>query len=377
MPSPAKAGGSMGYEKLATDGLDEEADGPYDFRGNPEAQAGCCGRLFIHWLWPLLKLGRSRKLEQTDMYPLLPSESSERISGEFEREWSAAEGTGGAPWRRMLVVLWALEGHAFMGMFFIKLLGDVFRFVTPAALQQIIGWLGDEDAPAPFWAAFVPPAYRGIYYVFIMTGATVAQCFCYSNSNLRGNRVGVHIRSAITVAVYRKSLSQALCARGETTTGKLVNLIASDATRVMWCIPWLHFLPTGLFQLIGSLVFLYSLLGPSILAGLGVTLLTTPLMSFLVKKNNEYNRVVLLRRDTRVSRVNELVGAIKLVKSNACESSPPTPSAARPAALPDCPNRNSAPPRPPPTQGKMASSSASRMHGLRSWLGYSSTTFTC
>ena len=206
-----------------------------------------------------------------------------------------------------------------MGMFLIKLLGDVFRFVTPAALQQIIGWLGDHSAPAPFWSSFVPAEWRGLYYVFIMTGATVAQCFCYSNSNLRGNRVGVHIRSAITVSVYRKSLNQALCARGETTTGKLVNLIASDATRVMWCIPWLHFLPTGLFQLFGSILFLYSLLGPSIIAGLMVTLLTTPVMGWLVRKNNQYNRVVLLRRDTRVSRVNELISAIKLVKSNAWE----------------------------------------------------------
>jgi ABC-type multidrug transport system fused ATPase/permease subunit len=167
----------------------------------------------------------------------------------------------------------------------------------------------------------VPAEWRGLYYmyVFIMTGATVAQCFCYSNSNLRGNRVGTHIRTAITVAVYRKSLHQALCARGETTTGKLVNLIASDATRVMWCIPWLHFLPTGLFQLFGAIVFLYSLLGPSIIAGLCVTLLTTPLMGWLVRKNNEYNRVVLLRRDTRVSRVSELISAIKLVKANAWE----------------------------------------------------------
>ena len=249
----------------------------------------------------------------------MASEKSARISKVFEAEWAKAAGTGGAPWRRMLVVLWALEGGAFMGMFLIKLLGDSFRFVTPAALQQIIQWLGDEDAPAPFWASFVPPAWRGIYYVFVMTAATMAQCFCYSNSNLRGNRVGVHIRSAITVSVYKKSLSQALCARGETTTGKLVNLIASDATRVMWCIPWLHFLPTGAFQLVGSILFLYSLLGPSILAGLAVTMLSAPLMSFLVKKNNEYNRVVLMRRDTRVSRVNELISAIKLVKSNAWE----------------------------------------------------------
>jgi ABC-type multidrug transport system fused ATPase/permease subunit len=208
-------------------------------------------------------------------------------AGTQEAEWTRAENTGGAPWRRMLVVLRRMEGRAFLAVFLIKLTGDAFRFITPAALQQIIQWMADEDAQPPFWAEFVPPAWRGIYYVFVMTAATMIQCFCYSNSNLRGNRVGVHVRSAITVSVYKKSLTQALCARGETTTGKLVNLIASDATRVMWSIPWLHFLPCGMFQVIGAILFLYSLLGPAVLAGLAVTLVSAPLMSLLVKKNNQ------------------------------------------------------------------------------------------
>ena len=95
----------MGYTKLSTLGLeqDEAADSPYGFRGNPEARASCCGRLFVHWLWPLLMLGQRRKLEQSDMYPLMPSERSAGISEKFEHEWTKAEGTSGAAWRRMLV----------------------------------------------------------------------------------------------------------------------------------------------------------------------------------------------------------------------------------------------------------------------------------
>ena len=95
------------YSQLDSSGdaLDDENSGPYGFSGNPEARAGCCSRLFIHWLWPLLALGKKRKLEMSDMYPLMPTESSELISTNFEREWAKAQGTTGAPWRRMLVVL--------------------------------------------------------------------------------------------------------------------------------------------------------------------------------------------------------------------------------------------------------------------------------
>ena len=312
---PAK---SSVYEPL-DGGADEEEGESLGSRPNPEGSAGCCSRAFIHWMWPMLKVGRRRKLEETDMYPLMEGEKAEHIAAKFEREWAATAGAKGAPWRRMLRTLWAMEGQMFVGMFMQKLAGDSLRFCTPLALEQVIGWLMDENAPAPWWSSFLPPAYRGLYYVFIMTAATVLQCFCYSLSNLGANRVGTHVRTTITVGVYKKSLTQALCARGETTTGKVVNLIASDATRLMWSIPWLHYLPTGLFQLVVSIAFLWSLLGPSVLMGIGATCVTVPLMAWVVRKNNEYNRKVLMRRDTRVSRVNELITAIKLVKSNAWE----------------------------------------------------------
>jgi hypothetical protein len=70
--SPAK----IVYSPLAQGGDGDYGDtdavaGPYSFSGtgqSPEATAGCCNRLFIHWLWPMLWLGRKRKLEMTDMY---------------------------------------------------------------------------------------------------------------------------------------------------------------------------------------------------------------------------------------------------------------------------------------------------------------------
>ena len=227
---PAK---SSVYEPLDGEPLDEEGES-LGSRPNPEGSAGCCSRAFIHWMWPMLKVGRRRKLEESDMYPLMEGEKAEHIAAKFEREWAATAGAKGAPWRRMLRTLWAMEGPAFAAMFMQKLAGDSLRFCTPLALEQVIGWLMDENAPAPWWSSFLPPAYRGLYYVFIMTAATVLQCFCYSLSNLGANRVGTHVRTTITVGVYKKSLTQALCARGETTTGKVVNLIASDATRLMW-----------------------------------------------------------------------------------------------------------------------------------------------
>jgi hypothetical protein len=66
------------------DDNDSEAFAPLSGSArSPEASSGCCGHLFIHWLWPLLRLGRRRKLEMSDMYPLMPEERSETISDVF------------------------------------------------------------------------------------------------------------------------------------------------------------------------------------------------------------------------------------------------------------------------------------------------------
>ena len=55
---------------------------------------------------------------------------------------------------------------------------------------------------------------------------------------------------------------------------ELVNLIASDATRLMQCIPWLHFLPTGMVQVSVAVGLLWGLLGPAIIVGVVCTLVS-------------------------------------------------------------------------------------------------------
>jgi hypothetical protein len=169
------------------------------------------------WVWPLLQTGRRRKLEQSDMYPLMPAESASAIASQFRRHWDqqARDHTGRAPGRKMVAVLWRMEGWTYFAMLLLKLVGDLVRFVTPLALQQIIIWLDDNDAPPSAWAAFVPPPHRGLYYCGLMTAATLVQCWCFCTSFLKGCRLGVHVRTAVTVALYRKTLRQAGCARLE------------------------------------------------------------------------------------------------------------------------------------------------------------------
>ena len=63
----------------------------------------------------------------------------------------------------------------------------------------------------------------------------------------------------------------------EVSAGKVTNLMASDATRLMRCIQYVHYLPAGLVQVSIAVALLWDLIGASVLVGVGVTLTLSPI----------------------------------------------------------------------------------------------------
>ncbi|XP_008297174.1 multidrug resistance-associated protein 4-like [Stegastes partitus] len=58
-----------------------------DGRHNPLATAGILSRVFLCWLTPLLHLGPKRRLEESDMFGVLPEDRSETLGKELQRLW--------------------------------------------------------------------------------------------------------------------------------------------------------------------------------------------------------------------------------------------------------------------------------------------------
>ena len=89
--------------------------------------------------------------------------------------------------------------------------------------------------------------------------------------------MGIRLRSTVILAVYQKSLRQSNAARAETTTGKVVNLMSSDATRMQWSGGYLHWLPCAFLQVFIGMYMLWQLIGPALFAGLAVIALNVPI----------------------------------------------------------------------------------------------------
>lgn len=68
-------------------------------------------------------------------------------------------------------------------------------------------------------------------------------------------------------------------ALGQTTIGQMVNIMSNDVNRFDFSVIFLHYLWIGPVQMLITAGILYSVIGPSCLAGLAILILFVPLQS--------------------------------------------------------------------------------------------------
>ncbi|BGP48208.1 hypothetical protein JCM10450v2_004080 [Rhodotorula kratochvilovae] len=108
-------------------------------------------------------------------------------------------------------------------------------------------------------------------------------------------------------------------ARGSTSTGKIVSLMAGDVNKVANQLMSLSSIFGAPFELVIAITFLYQILGWTCLVGLGVMALALPINHILVKRRLRIHRKMLASRDARMEILNELFQAIRFIKYSADE----------------------------------------------------------
>ncbi|CAG7733788.1 unnamed protein product, partial [Allacma fusca] len=129
------------------------------------------------------------------------------------------------------------------------------------------------------------------------------------------------VKSALMSAVYRKALVISNTTRKEKTVGEIVNLMSVDTTKILELIPYINFLWSAPLQISLALYFLWMILGPSVLAGLGVMLLTIPFNAIITTQFRKYQIAQMKFKDERVKIMSEVLSGIKILKLYAWEPS--------------------------------------------------------
>ncbi|KAI4581553.1 hypothetical protein MJG53_009996 [Ovis ammon polii x Ovis aries] len=260
---------------------------------NPRQKANLCSRLFFWWLNPLFKIGHKRKLEEDDMYPVLPEDRSQHLGKELQGYWdqevSRAQKDAQEP--SLMKAIIKCYGKSYLVWGILTFLEEGTRVVQPIFLGKMVSYVENYD-PSDSAALHEAYGYAAGLSACALVWAVLHHLYFYHMQ-----RVGMRLRVAVCHMIYRKSLCLSSSAMGKTTTGQIVNLLSNDVNRfdqhevrlllsfkvecdlvfavekpqpIREVTMFLHYLWVGPLQAIAVTALLWMEIGMSCLAGMAV-----------------------------------------------------------------------------------------------------------
>ena len=196
---------------------------------------------------------------------------------------------------------------------FIQFFNDI---VVRLSQPMFLGWLLDYFSPTSVTTretAFLHAG--GLVTLSAISAITINQYILGSFAN------GMKVRVATCSLIYRKSLKLSSTALGNTSVGKVVNLLSNDVSRFDIVSVFIHsmWLAPLLTIIVGIL--LYNEVGVPGVIGMVVIAIVTPIQSYTGKLSSVFRLQTALRTDERVRLMDEIINGIQVIKLYAWEKS--------------------------------------------------------
>nr|XP_020732978.1 multidrug resistance-associated protein 4-like isoform X4 [Odocoileus virginianus texanus] len=288
-----------------------------EVKPNPVQKANLCSRLFLWWLNPLFKIGHKRKLEEDDMYSVLPEDRSQHLGEELQGYWDQevlrAQKDAREP--SLMKAVMKCYGKSYLVLGMLTFLEECTRLVQPIFLGKMISYVENYDPndSAPWREAY---GYAAGLSACVLLWAVLHHVYFYHIQ-----RVGMRLRVAMCHMIYRKTLCLSSSAMGKTTTGQIVNLLSNDVNRFDQVTIFLHYLWVGPLQAIAVTALLWMEIGISSLAGMAVLVILLLLQSCFGKLFSSLRSKTAALTDDRIRTMSEVITGIRTIKMNAWEKS--------------------------------------------------------
>ncbi|KAJ3591682.1 hypothetical protein NHX12_006814 [Muraenolepis orangiensis] len=279
-------------------------------RDNPSASANLFSRVFFCWLSPLFSVGCRRRLEEHDMYEVLPEDRSGRLGEALQRYWdeevlSAKQDLRPPKLTRVLIrCYW--KSYSLIGIYIFT--EEAIKVFQPVLLGKLIRYFEPQHDGG---AVSQSEAYG---YAAAVCCSTVAMALLHHIYFYHVQRAGMKIRIAVCHMIYRKALRLNSSALAKTTTGQIVNLLSNDVNKFDEVTLFLHFLWLGPLQTAAALLLLLSLMGPSCLAGMVVLVVLTPVQTLFGRLFSSLRGQTATLTDDRIRIMSEVVSGIRVIK---------------------------------------------------------------
>ncbi|CAH2223667.1 multidrug resistance-associated 4 [Pelobates cultripes] len=281
---------------------------------NPLETANFCSKVFFCWLNSLFLIGHKRKLEEDDMYKVMPEDASERLGEELQCYWNEelqkAQRESRAPHLTKAIIRCYWKAYSILGFF--TFIEESVKVIQPIFLGNVVSYFESNDpSEADLADAYINAAALSVCTLLF---AVLHHLYFYHVL-----RAGMKLRVAMCHMIYKKALRLSNTALGQTTTGQIVNLLSNDVNKFDQVTIFLHFLWAGPLQAIAVTVLLWMEIGPSCLAGMAVLIILMPLQTCLGKFFTSFRGKTASFTDTRIRTMNEVISGMRIIKMYAWE----------------------------------------------------------
>ncbi|KAJ6769216.1 ATP-BINDING CASSETTE SUB-FAMILY C [Salix koriyanagi] len=262
--------------------------------------AGFWSKLTFQWLNPLFSRGKIEKLELSHVPSVPASETAKYASSLLEDSFgknknetlNLPKAIAYAVWKSLTI------NGVFAGV------NTIASYTGPLLITNFVNFLSENHDDSGYL--------QGLVLAFIFFFSKTVESLTQRQWYFGAQRIGIRVRAALSVLVYKKSLSVKFA---RSSNGKIINLINVDVERIgdfCWNIHGVWLLP---FQVFLALVILYRNLGaaPSI-AALSSTILVMVSNTPLASKQERLHSRIMEAKDSRNRATSEILKSMRVLK---------------------------------------------------------------
>jgi len=272
--------------------------------GHPEEGLWFTEKIFVFWIYPLIKLAHERMLQPEDVHDCPADQNIEHDSKVVWDAWLEERRRNGSKATLSSAILRGFQSE----IIFSGILQLTFCF-TQIAQPYLVGEL----------VAYVSSGAGGKQYAigvcFALAALSFASSLSFSACFFVLRRLGVAVRSGVSMGVYFHTLRLTSASRMKMTVGATTSLAAIDSEKLFLGVQFIHFLWHGpLASLVVMLLLIREVGYAPALAGLAWVLVLIPLQNVIAGRIGAHRRGMVHCTDERSKLTNEALGAIRAIK---------------------------------------------------------------
>ncbi|KAF2200754.1 ABC multidrug transporter-like protein [Delitschia confertaspora ATCC 74209] len=340
---------------------------------SPEWKAGFLSRVTFHWMGPIMTVGYKRPLEHNDLWTVNPDRSADVLVEKLQDSFKKRRARGAK--RPLLGALYETFKVEFIVGGLCQLLASIIQSVAPYVLRYLINF-SLQAYIAQRTGGPAPHIGNGIGLVIGITAMQFTQSMATNHFMYRGMMVGGQSRAVLIAVIFDKAMKLSGRAKAggkalgdQPTTpeapppeikpgseeekkwykkqlkrkqketkkpagkegvsgdgqgwgnGRIINLMSTDTYRIDQASGFFHMIWTSPIAILITVALLLVNLTYSALSGLGLLIITFPILGRTVRSLFRRRMAINKVTDQRVSLTQEILQAVRFVKYFAWEMS--------------------------------------------------------